>query len=309
MKILRCLFKDATKKVRAKVHGLKEKKDSLVYASNTGFIPLFDRNFWRVALDNCRETSDLLINCMAEGRSISELPERLIPSSFEEAYAVQAYIEKPNNPRVGWKLAATSKEGQKHIGVSGPMIGRITSKMSLAFDDIIPAKANNMMVAEPEFVFVFNTSIEPRAQTYTRAEGMELVSELKLGIEFPNSRYMKFETAGELSLIADNACAHQLILGPTAPEIWRDLSLPDHKVIGWIDSKSNYEGIGSNVLGGPINALLWFLDEASKRKLVIKEGDFVTTGTVTQPMPFQIGDNIIADFGALGEVRCRIENN
>ena len=174
-------------------------------------------------MNNFRETSDLLINCMAEGRSISELPKRLIPSSFEDAYAVQAYIEKPNYPRVGWKLAATSLEGQKHIGVSGPMIGRITSKMSLAFNDIVSAKANNMMVAEPEFVFVFNTSIEPRAQAFTQAEGMELVSELKLGLEFPNSRYMKFETAGELSLIADNACAHQFILGPTAPEIWRDL--------------------------------------------------------------------------------------
>ena len=59
----------------------------------------------------------------------------------------------------------------------------------------------------------------------------------------------------------------------------------------------------------PINALLWFLDEASKRKLVIKEGDFVTTGTAIQPMPFQMGDNIIADFGKLGEVHCQIEND
>ena len=285
------------------------KTDSLVHETNTWLISVYKRKFWRVALDKCRETSDLLINCMGEGRSISELPERLIPFSFEEAYAVQTHIEKPNNPRVGWKLAATSLEGQKHIGVSGPMIGRITSKMSLAFNDIVSAQANNMMVAEPEFVFVFNTSIEPRAQAYTRAEGIELVSELKLGLEFPNSRYMKFETAGELSLIADNACAHQFILGPTAPEIWRDLILPEHKVIGWIGSKLRYEGIGSNVLGGPINALLWFLNEASKRKLVIKEGDFVTTGTATQPMPFQVGDNIIADFGELGEVHCRIENN
>ena len=280
------------------------KTDSLVHETNTCLIPVDKRKFWRVALDKCRETSDLLINCMGEGRSISELPERLIPFSFEEAYAVQAYIEEPNNPRVGWKLAATSLEGQKHIGVSGPMIGRITSKMSLAFNDIVSAQANNMMVAEPEFVFVFNTSIEPRAQAYTRAEGMELVSELKLGLEFPNSRYMKFETAGELSLIADNACAHQFILGPTAPEIWRDLILSEHKVIGWVGSKLKYEGIGSNVLGGPINALLWFLNEASKRKLVIKEGDFVTTGTATQPMPFQVGDNIIADFGELGEIHC-----
>ena len=90
------------------------KKDSLVHEKNTGLIPLYKGKFWRVALDKCRETSDLLINCMGEGRSISELPGRLVPSSFEEAYSVQSYIEKPNNPRVGWKLAATSLDGQNH---------------------------------------------------------------------------------------------------------------------------------------------------------------------------------------------------
>ena len=127
-------------------------------------------------MDKCRETADLLINCMGEGRSISELPERLVPSSFEEAYSIQAHIEKPNDPRVGWKLAATSLEGKKHIGVSGPMIGRITTKMSLALNDIVSAKANNMMVAEPEFVFVFNQTIEPRDRSYTKEEAMGLVS-------------------------------------------------------------------------------------------------------------------------------------
>ena len=40
---------------------------------------------------------------------------------------------------------------------------------------------------------------------------------------------------------------------------------------------------------------------------LIKEGDFVTTGTTTQPMPFEMGDEIIADFGELGEVRCEIK--
>lgn len=259
-------------------------------------------------MDKYKEAADLLMNCVEEGSTITQLPDTLIPSTLKEAYTVQAYIETSNNPRVGWKLAATSIAGQKHIGVSGPIVGRITSKMSLSLGQFVMTKANNMMVAEPEFVFVFNQRIEPRDRSYTKEEAMGLVSELKLGLEFPNSRFMKFETAGELSLIADNACAHEFMLGPTVPEIWRHLELSQHKVVGWIGSKSKFEGVGSNVLGGPINALLWFLNEASKRKFVIKEGDFVTTGTTTQPIPLKMSDKIIADFGELGEVRCEIEN-
>ena len=259
-------------------------------------------------MDKCKEAANLLMNCLGEGKTIMQLPDTLIPSTLNEAYTVQAFIETSNNPRVGWKLAATSVEGQKHIGLSGPLIGRITSKMSLSLGQFVTTKANNMLVAEPEFVFVLNRRIEPRDRSYTKEEAMGLVSELKLGLEFPNSRFIKFETAGKLSLIADNACAHEFMLGPTAPEIWRHLELSEHRVVGWIDSKSKFEGVGSNVLGGPINALSWFLNEASKRKFVIKEGDFVTTGTTTQPMPFEMGDEIIADFGELGEVRCEIES-
>ena len=259
-------------------------------------------------MDKYKEAANLLMNCAGEGSKIIQLPDTLFPSTLEEAYTVQAYIETPNNPRVGWKLAATSKAGQKHIGVSGPIVGRITSKMSLSLGHFVTTKANNMMVAEPEFVFVFNRRIEPRDWSYTKEEAMELVSELKLGLEFPNSRFIRFETVGESSLIADNACAHEFMLGPTAPEIWRQLELSKHKVVGWIGSKSRFEGVGSNVFGGPVNALLWFLNEASKRQFVINEDDFVTTGTTTQPMPFEMGDKIIADFGELGEVRCEIEN-
>ena len=272
------------------------------------FHPFWLGNAWREVMDKYKEAADLLMNCVGEGSTIMQLPNTLIPSTLKEAYTVQAYIETPDNPRVGWKLAATSIAGQKHIGVSGPIVGRITSKMSLSLGQFVSTKANNMMVAEPEFVFVFNRRIEPRDRSYTKEEAMELISELKLGLEFPNSRFIKFETAGELSLIADNACAHEFMLGPTAPEIWRNLELSEHKVFGWIGTKSKFEGVGSNVLGGPVNALLWFLNEASKRKFVIKEGDFVTTGTTTQPMPFEMGDKIIGDFGELGEIRCEIEN-
>ena len=272
------------------------------------FHPFWLGNAWREVMDKYKEAADLLMNCVGEGSAIMQLPNTLIPSTLKEAYTVQTYIETPDNPRVGWKLAATSIAGQKHIGVSGPIVGRITSKMSLSLGQFVSTKANNMMVAEPEFVFVFNRRIEPRDRSYTKAEAMELISELKLGLEFPNSRFIKFETAGELSLIADNACAHEFMLGPTAPEIWRNLELSEHKVVGWIETKSKFEGVGSNVLGGPVNALLWFLNEASKRKFVIREGDFVTTGTTTKPMPFEIGDKIIGDFGELGEIRCEIEN-
>jgi len=43
--------------------------------------------------------------------------------------AIQAEIERSSTARLfGWKIAATSEAGQKHINVTGPMAGRILSE-------------------------------------------------------------------------------------------------------------------------------------------------------------------------------------
>ena len=74
-----------------------------------------------------------------------------------------------------------------------------------------------------------------------------------------------------------------------------------------IGTQPHHEGKGSNVLGDPVNALLWFVNEASKQKLVINGGDFVTTGTLTNPVFFQAMKS--GSFGELGEMACRIDND
>ena len=135
---------------------------------------------------------------------------------------MQTYIETPDNPRVGWKLAATSIAG-KNTGVSGPIVGRITSKMSLSLGQFVSTKANNMTY-EPELGFVFNRRIEPNISVLYEGRGDGTYIRIKAWFEFPNSRFIKFETAGELSLIADNACAHEFMLD-LPPEIWRNLEL------------------------------------------------------------------------------------
>ena len=258
-------------------------------------------------MQKIKKLSDLLIGSRSDGTPILELYKKFALMSKQEAYAVQAHNESVLDPRIGWKIAATSKDGQKHIGVSAPIIGRVTSSMLLKINELVSPKSNRMMVAEPEFVFVIKRQIEPRDAPFKREDLFGLVLSMNLGLEFPNSRYTYFERVGELSLIADNACAHQFMLGPTVPEVWRELVLADHIVKVQVGTEHHYEGRGSNVLGDPLNALLWFVNEAAKQKLVINEGDFVTTGTLTQPVPIRAGDKISSDFGVLGKMQCQID--
>ena len=48
-------------------------------------------------------------------------------------------------------------------------------------------------------------------------------------IEIPDSRFENFATVGEAQLIADNACAHEFILGSATEADWRAIDLSQHK--------------------------------------------------------------------------------
>ena len=64
---------------------------------------------------------------------LEELPADLRPKDRAEAYQVQTYIEEFSaKPLYGWKIAATSIAGQRHIGVDGPLAGRILAERVIA---------------------------------------------------------------------------------------------------------------------------------------------------------------------------------
>jgi 2-keto-4-pentenoate hydratase len=60
------------------------------------------------------------------GTKLASLDASRRPRDRAEGYAIQAAIEQYSAGTLfGWKIAATSEAGQKHINVDGPMAGRI----------------------------------------------------------------------------------------------------------------------------------------------------------------------------------------
>lgn len=112
---------------------------------------------------------------------------------------------------------------------------------------------------------------------------------------------------GAHQLIADNACGHDFVLGPSVQEGWRDLVLADVTMCATITAESGErtsDGLGANVLGDPRTALTWFVNELSAAGISVEAGCFVTTGTCSEPIPVAPGDALQAAFDGLGSVSC-----
>jgi 2-keto-4-pentenoate hydratase len=247
--------------------------------------------------------SDLVWEAWQAGARIGALPDPLRPASRAEGYAMQARLEaRSARPLFGWKIAATSRAGQAHIGVDGPLAGRILAEMVVPAGGEVPLSGNAMRVAEPEFVFRMGRDLPPRDAGYGQAEVLEAVAALHLGIEVPDSRFADFATAGGPQLIADDACAHRFALGPEAAGEWRGLDLAAHRVHCTVAPRYEREGVGANVLGDPRIALAWLANELSRHGVTLRAGQSVTTGTCAVPLEIQPGDRVTADFGRLGSI-------
>src|SRR2546421_6989728 len=195
------------------------------------------------------------------GGRILALQDAIRPVTREDGYAIQARLERRSAaPLCGWKIAATSKAGQEHIAVDGPMAGRLLAECVSGSASRLPFGNNHMRVAEAEFAFRMAVDLPPRATPYGVAEVLANVATLHPAIEIPDSRYVDFTAVGAAQLIADNACAHDFVLGPPAPDSWRSLDLAAHRVAGSVAGQIEREGIGANVLGDPPVALAWLVN-------------------------------------------------
>ena len=161
---------------------------------------------------------------------LTALAPGLRPRDRAEGYAIQAALAFYSaHPVFGWKIAATSEAGQKHINVAGPMAGRILAETVLPNGGTASMRGNVMWVAEPEFAFRMGRDLPPRSTAYSVAEVLAAVDTVHPAIEVPDSRFADFVNAGEAQLIADNACANLFVLGSPARNDWRARDLVEER--------------------------------------------------------------------------------
>ena len=249
----------------------------------------------------------ILLQHWQETTRIDGLPGHCRPQSRAEGYAIAARLaELSGQESRGWKIAATSEAGQRHINVDGPLIGRILAHRLLPPSSSVTLGDNIMRVAEAEFAFALATDLPPRGRDYSLDEALTAVSSLHLSIEVPDSRYSDFTKVGAAQLIADTACASWLVLGPPVEADWRRLDLAAHRVSGTRNGTQAADGTGKAVLGDPRLALQWFVNEAARYSGGVKAGQFVTTGTCIVPMAIAPGDAVTIDYGDLGTISANI---
>src|SRR5688572_30232157 len=260
-----------------------------------------------IMIDGVREAAGILWDSWRLCTRIDELPARCRPHDRAAGYAIQAEVARLSGQLVvGWKIAATSAAGQKHIGVDGPLAGRLLAERRLDDGATVPLEGNVMNVAEAEFAFRMASALPKRPDPFVVDEVVDAVASVHPAIEVPDSRYHDFARVGGPQLIADTACSCWFVLGAATRAEWRGRDLASHAVTTIHNGAKGPSGSGANVLGDPRIALTWLVNELSTFADGVEAGQFVTTGTCIIPARVAPGDTFRADFGEFGSVEVTL---
>ena len=244
----------------------------------------------------------ILWDAWMQGIRIPSLPDRCRPRDRADGYAVQAELVRLSGQRIaGWKIAATSVAGQRHINVDGPLAGPLLADRLVGAGSTVDLRGNRMRLAEAEFAFRMAASLPARGSPYTFDEVKSATASVHPAIEVPDSRYEDVIAMGAPQLIADAACAWWASVGENAPVDWRSHDLEAHPVTVYKDGRLVAEGRGENV-GGPLRALTWVANELAAYAGGLRAGHLVITGTCVEPVPIAPGERLRVDFGDLGAI-------
>lgn len=159
------------------------------------------------------------------GELLDGIDAEVRPRELDEGYGIQRALDELAGPSAGWKIAATSKAGQQHLGVPGPMLGRLYEMQARDSGASLSVRTMRMRSAEPEFAFRFARDIAPATDGITREQVLNAVGAVVLAIEVPDSRFADFGAAGGPQLVADAMCGGHFVLGRAISD-WRALDLP-----------------------------------------------------------------------------------
>ena len=222
--------------------------------------------------------------------------------ALDDAYRVQlALIDRrvaAGERHIGWKVGLTAKVIQEQFGFHEPLFGCI-----------LETRPSGHVFGATELIHPgFETELCIRLER--ALEGQATLEQVRAAVDVIHPSCEIIETRGDLvkqiSLaVADNAQQRSVVIGAPmrlAPTMALDLVATRVQLNG----QEVATGLGSAVLGNPLNSIVWLSGKLGEYGRWLRPGDIIMTGSFVRQFPLNPGDVAVAEFSGVGSVEVRI---
>jgi 2-keto-4-pentenoate hydratase len=222
--------------------------------------------------------------------------------TLDDAYRIQlALIDRRvagGERHIGWKVGLTAKVIQEQFGFHEPV-----------FACILETKPTGHVFGATELIHPgFETELCVRLGR--GLEGNVTLEQVRAAVDVIYPSFEIIETRGDLVkqmalALADNGQQRSVVLGaPVQPA--PTMALDQVAALVQLNGQEVATGLGSAVLGNPLNSIKWLAGKLGQYGRRLRPGDIIMTGSFVRQFPLAPGDVAIAEFSGIGRVEVSV---
>jgi 2-keto-4-pentenoate hydratase len=207
-----------------------------------------------------------------------------VPNDPAAGYLAQSALshwlaKQDRGQQAGYKIGATTKVMQEYLGVREPLCGRLIEAGRVKPGDVLRVPGNCPVGLECELAFTLAEDLPPSEDDWTRETILPFLGDCHAGLEIVENRYGDFRACGVGVIVGDDVFQRAYVLGE--PAEWRGLDLREITGRITIDDETVQTGRGLDVLGNPLEAVVWLANAAPRIGCPLRRGHVILTGSMT----------------------------
>jgi 2-oxo-hept-3-ene-1,7-dioate hydratase len=236
---------------------------------------------------------------------IPRITARYPDATIEDSYAIQRVWRDKNvaagRRLVGRKIGLTSKAMQDATGITEPDYGVMFDDTVYRSGAEIPVDHFSNVRIEVELAFVLAKPLE--GPDCTLEDALAAIDHAVPALEILNS-HIELEGRTIVDTISDNAAYGGMVLGEVRKR-------PDEIDLRWVpallyrNGEITETGVAAGVLDHPATGVAWLANKFHHHGARLEAGEIILAGSFTRPMWVQRGDEVLCDYGPMGEITCR----
>ena len=261
-------------------------------------------------MNRVAEASKVLLE-QFNGKQKYLLEGDLLPDSINEAYEIQdAYQGALSNQYgdvAGYKIAYTTTALQQASGINEPVAGVILANNVRHS----PAVLNSADFLQPgiecEVGVRLGRDIPASGAPYDRDGVSAAVEAVMTAFEVVDNRRTQGQDTQTqlLTTISSNILNAGVVLGEPVTD-WRGIHLAGCRGYMEINGELVGEGMGSDVMGHPLEPLAWLANALAGQGKELKAGMVVITGSIVSPKWLAAGDSALIEIEGLGKAELSV---
>lgn len=251
------------------------------------------------------ELADWLEQQYASRQPVTDILKRAPEVSFVEAYRIQQILMDrcvaAGERVVGYKAAFTSKGMQERFGVDEPVIGTLLASRVISETTPVRVRGYLKAILEPEVGVLLRADV---SGPVTRLEAVAAIAGYLPCVEVADVRSGSNAFSAKQAVACNTFNGMNVFGGPLMAPAGIDLRTEG--VVLRVNGEVRDSATAVEVLGDPINAVVFVANKVVELGWPLKAGMVLMTGGVVPSVSVQPGDEIHVDFTRLGQVRMRI---